>query len=89
MKSLGIVRSIDRVGRIVLPNELRKELDLLEEDSAVEIFTNDNQIILQKYAPSCVFCRSMDSLVEFNSKKVCGKCIDKCQKLHKLHYEDE
>lgn len=50
MKSTGMVRKIDGLGRVVIPMELRKVLAIKEKD-AIEIFVDDNQIILQKYKP--------------------------------------
>lgn len=55
MKSTGIVRKVDDLGRIVLPIELRRTLDINERDS-IEIFVDGNQIVLKKYSPSCIFC---------------------------------
>ena len=54
MKSTGIVRSIDKMGRIVLPMETRKLLSLTEEGSAVEIYTDNDMVILKKYTPACL-----------------------------------
>lgn len=75
MKSTGIVRSIDKVGRLVLPIELRNILGINEKDP-VEIFTEDNKIILKKYQPSCTFCGSTDGLITYKDKLVCAKCIE-------------
>ena len=55
MKSTGIVRKIDELGRIVLPIEIRNTLDIKAKDS-IEIFVDDDKIILKKYQPSCIFC---------------------------------
>ena len=75
MKHVGIVRSIDLAGRIVLPIEIRKELDLMGEDSKVEIIAKGNEIILRKYADTCIFCHDPADLVDFNGQKICRKCI--------------
>ncbi|MBR0349208.1 MAG: AbrB/MazE/SpoVT family DNA-binding domain-containing protein [Acutalibacteraceae bacterium] len=75
MKHVGIVRSIDLAGRIVLPIEIRKELDLMGEDSKVEIIAKGNEIILRKYADTCIFCHDTADLVDFNGQKICRKCI--------------
>ena len=76
MKSTGIVRKVDNLGRIVLPIEIRKVLDIKEKDS-IEIFIDDGKIILEKYQPSCVFCGSIDNIVYFNGKRICSECIEK------------
>ena len=75
MKHVGIVRSIDLAGRIVLPIEIRKELDLMGEDSKAEIIAKGNEIILRKYADTCIFCHDTADLVDFNGQKICRKCI--------------
>lgn len=75
MKSLGIVRRIDEVGRIVLPKELRKMFNLKENEDALEIFVEGDRIILKKYSPACVFCGSADNTIEFVGQKICPKCI--------------
>lgn len=76
MKSTGIVRKVDNLGRIVLPVELRRTLDISIK-SDVEIFVEGDQIVLKKYIPNCVFCGSREGLVEFADKNVCAKCIKK------------
>lgn len=77
MKSLGIVRRIDHVGRIVLPKELRRLFDLVDNEDSLEIFVEDDKIILKKYEPACVFCSSADDVVDYMGKKVCRECIEK------------
>ena len=74
MKSTGIVRKVDELGRIVLPMELRKMLDLNVKDP-VEIFVDDERIILQKYYPACIFCGDADDIVYYNGKRICAKCL--------------
>ena len=74
MKSTGIVRRIDDLGRIVLPVEIRKNLDLSSKD-AVEIFVNEDTIILKKYEPSCIFCGSTEDSRFYKGKLVCEKCL--------------
>ena len=55
MKSTGIVRKVDELGRIVLPIEMRRTLDIAEKD-ALEIYVEGSSVILKKYKPSCIFC---------------------------------
>lgn len=74
MKSTGIVRKVDELGRIVLPIELRRVLDIAERDE-LEIYMENDRIILQKYEPSCVFCSSSQGLVSYKGKNVCQVCI--------------
>jgi len=74
MKSTGIVRKIDDLGRIVLPKELRKVLDIEERDP-LEIFVDGSTVMLQKYQPSCVFCGNAGDIRPFKGKNVCTDCI--------------
>ena len=73
MKSTGIVRRIDELGRVVLPVDLRRALGLDVRDS-VEVFVDEDAIILRKYQPSCVFCDSSKSVTLFRNKPVCAEC---------------
>ena len=73
MKSTGIVRKVDELGRVVLPIELRRTLDIAERD-AMEIFVSDDSIILRKYYPSCIFCGNTNSLIAFSEKNICISC---------------
>lgn len=74
MKSTGIVRKVDELGRIVLPIELRRTLEIDEKDS-LEIYVDGNSVILRKYQPSCVFCGEADDVTVFKGKNICQKCL--------------
>ncbi|MGN0595462.1 MAG: AbrB/MazE/SpoVT family DNA-binding domain-containing protein [Hominimerdicola sp.] len=74
MKSTGIVRKIDELGRIVLPIELRRTYELAVKD-AVEIYTDDDKIILKKFQRTCIFCGSCEDVVEYKGKTVCSECM--------------
>ena len=74
MKSTGIVRKVDELGRIVLPIELRRTLDIAERDE-LEIYMENDRIILQKYEPTCIFCASSRGLVTHKGKNVCQDCL--------------
>ena len=74
MKATGIVRKIDELGRLVLPKELR-DTHNIKRNVPLEIFVDDDKIILVPYQPTCIFCHSSEDLVEFNDKKVCKACI--------------
>ena len=76
MKSTGIVRRVDELGRIVLPKELRMNLNINERD-ALEIFVDGNMILLKKYEPSCIFCGSMDDIVHYRGHNICKNCVKK------------
>lgn len=80
MKSTGIVRRVDELGRVVLPIELRRALGIEEKDPMEIYFNPDNDsIILRKYEPGCFFCGSADGLVDFKGKRMCRKCLGDAQ----------
>ena len=74
MKSTGIVRRVDELGRIVLPIELRRTLDITERDS-LEIYVDGSSIILKKYQPACIFCDDAKDVVFYKGKNICAKCL--------------
>lgn len=74
MKSTGIIRKVDELGRIVLPIELRRTLDIGEKDS-LEIYMEGSSIVLKKYQPACIFCDEPNEITVFHGKNVCSKCI--------------
>ena len=77
MIATGVVRKVDELGRIVIPIELRRTLGIAEKD-ALEIYTDQDRIILRKYEPACTcsFCGTTDDIVNFKGKAVCRKCIE-------------
>lgn len=79
MKATGIVRRVDNLGRIVLPIELRRTLGIEIRDP-LEIYVEDESILLKKYAPACIICGEAGDLVEYKSKKICKKCIAEMKK---------
>ena len=76
MKSTGIVRKVDELGRIVLPIEMRRTLDIAERD-ALEIFVDGDNIILKKYQPACIFCENTKDIIRYKGKNICPDCINK------------
>mgnify|MGYP001230979694 FL=1 len=75
MKSTGIVRKRDDLGRMVIPIELRKTMNIDKKDP-MEIYVDDEKIILKKYEPACIFCSSADNTFEFEGKRVCPDCVE-------------
>lgn len=73
MKSTGIVRRVDELGRIVIPIELRNKLKIEEKDP-IEIYVDGSSIILKKFEETCVFCGSSKNVVKYKDKLVCSKC---------------
>lgn len=74
MKSTGIVRKVDELGRVVIPIELRRTLDIGEKD-ALEIYVDGERIMLKKYEPACIFCGNADHTTYFKGKIVCQDCV--------------
>jgi AbrB family transcriptional regulator, transcriptional pleiotropic regulator of transition state genes len=76
MKSTGIVRKVDELGRVVIPIELRRTLNINEKD-ALEIYVDNDRVILRKYEPTCacVFCGNADEVVQFRGKNICSGCL--------------
>lgn len=82
MKTLGIVRKLDDLGSIVLPMELRRSMEIRAKD-ALEIFTEDNKIILRKYMPECIFTGTMDNLTMYKGKMISYEAIEEISELYK------
>lgn len=80
MKSTGITRAVDELGRFVLPIEIRRKLDIKEKDY-LEIYTDEGRIILQKYAPACIFCGEAEGVMLYTDKRICRTCIEKIKNL--------
>ena len=80
MKSTGIVRKIDSLGRVVLPKELRRQLNI-DEDSSLEIFVDGSSIVLKKYQPACIFCGSAEDIEQYQGRNICRKCREEIAKL--------
>ena len=74
MKSTGIVRKVDELGRIVLPIELRRTLGIEEKDR-IEILVDGESIILRKYQPACIFCDNAKDIINYKGKNICPDCI--------------
>ena len=74
MKSTGIVRKLDDLGRIVLPIELRRTLEIEDKDP-LEIYIEGNSIVLKKYQPACVFCGNAKNVIPYKGRNVCPSCI--------------
>jgi transcriptional pleiotropic regulator of transition state genes len=79
MKSTGIVRKVDELGRVVIPIELRRTLNIGEKD-ALEIYVDGEHIVLKKYEPACIFCGQAKDVRIFKGKNICPECIEELQK---------
>ena len=80
MKSTGIVRKIDELGRIVLPMELRNKLKIKEKDP-MEIYVDGSSIILKKFESTCTFCGNKKNLISYKDKLICDKCLNSMLKI--------
>ncbi len=80
MKSTGIIRKIDELGRFVIPMEMRNKLDISSNDS-LEIYVEGSTIMLKKYQPDCVFCGSSKNVTPYKGKNVCEKCLNEMKNL--------
>ncbi|MDD6919901.1 MAG: AbrB/MazE/SpoVT family DNA-binding domain-containing protein [Eubacteriales bacterium] len=80
MKDTGIIRKVDELGRVVLPMELRKKLNINIKDP-LEIFVDGETILLKKYEPTCVFCGNDKDVVNVNEKNICKNCIEELKEI--------
>jgi transcriptional pleiotropic regulator of transition state genes len=79
MKSTGIVRKVDELGRIVIPIELRRTLDINIKDS-LEIFVDGSYVVLKKYEPACIFCGNAKDVFNYKGKNICPECLTDLKK---------
>lgn len=86
MKSTGMIRPVDKMGRVVIPKEIREHLGVKNDIDSFEIYVDGNRIIMQKFEPTCIFCGNLADSVELSGHVVCKNCIEK---LRELKEEDE
>ena len=79
LKSTGIVRKVDELGRVVIPIELRRTLNIAERD-ALEIYVDGEQIVLKKYEPACIFCGNAENVINYKGKNICKNCLEELKK---------
>lgn len=89
MKSTGMVRAVDKMGRVVIPKEIRSQLKIENDIDSFEIYMDGDRVILQKYRPTCVFCDSIADIVGYEGYSVCKKCIDKLNETAKVQLPDD
>lgn len=82
MKSTGIIRRMDELGRVVIPIEIRNQFNIAEKDP-MEIYVDGSSIILKKFEPNCIFCGNTRNLLEYHDKLICEKCSEKISNLKK------
>lgn len=81
MKSTGMVRAVDRMGRVVIPKEIRAQLGIENDIDSFEIYMEDDKVVLKKYRPTCIFCDSLKNLVRHGGHNICKECIEKLEVL--------
>ena len=77
MKSTGMLRAVDKMGRVVIPKEIRRQLKVENDVDSFEIYMDGDKVVLKKYQPTCIFCDSLADSVEFGGYNVCTDCIEK------------
>ena len=81
MKSTGMVRAVDKMGRVVIHKEIRKQLKVENDVDSFEIYMENDKVILKKYQPTCIFCDSLAESVSFEGYNVCKSCIEKLNRI--------
>lgn len=80
MKSTGVVRKVDELGRIVVPIEIRRVLNIAVKDN-LEIYVEGDMIILKKYHPACIFCEEAQNVISYKGKMICRNCLSELYQL--------
>lgn len=81
MKTTGIIRAVDKNGRIVIPMDLRRQLEVENDIDSFEIFMDEDKLILKKYNPGCIFCGEVGDTLKFKDRHVCTACIQKLENM--------
>ncbi len=76
MRAIGCVRQIDKLGRLVLPSDIRKSLNIVSGLDSVEFFVDGDSVVIKKYRPACIFCGSGDDIVNYKNQTVCQACLN-------------
>lgn len=76
MRAIGCVRQIDKLGRLVLPSDIRRMLNIKDGTDSVEFFVEDDAVIIKKYRPACIFCNSASNIQTYKNQSVCQNCLD-------------
>lgn len=81
MKATGVVRQVDKLGRIVIPKEIRRKFDIVDDQDSFEIFVEDDKMILKKYQPGCLFCGEPEDTISLKGHVVCKECAKKLSEM--------
>lgn len=80
MRAVGYVRQIDKLGRLVLPSDIRKSLGITSGIDSVEFFLDNDSVVIRKYRPACVFCGNAENITTFKDQSVCSSCMEEIRK---------
>jgi transcriptional pleiotropic regulator of transition state genes len=80
MKAVGMTRKVDGLGRVILPKELRNDLEIAAGE-LIELYVEENMLYVKRYYPECIFCESTEDVIEYNDKIICKKCIEELKAL--------
>ncbi len=83
MKSTGIIRPVDKMGRVVIPKEIRTLLKIENDVDSFEIYMDDDKVILKKYQPTCIFCDSLADSIQYGGYTVCKDCISRINEINR------
>lgn len=76
MRAIGCVRQIDKLGRLVLPSDIRKSLNITDGVDSVEFFVDADSVIIKKYRPACIFCGSAEDIITYKNQAICTLCFE-------------
>lgn len=77
MEPSGIRRPVDKMGRVVIPKEIRKQLNIENNKDSFEIFLEGDMVVLKKYNSKCIFCKSLKDTIVYEGRVVCKECVEK------------
>lgn len=80
MRAVGYVRQIDKLGRLVLPSDIRKSLAITSGVDSVEFFLDNDSVVIRKYRPACVFCGNAENIMTFKDQSICSSCMEEIRK---------
>ena len=89
MKSTGMIRAVDRMGRVVIPKEIRTQLKIENDVDSFEIYMDGDRVILQKYHPTCIFCDSLMDVIGYQGYSICKNCVAKLNEAVKEQIPEE
>ena len=80
MRAVGCVRQIDKLGRLVLPSDIRRMLNIKDGSDSVEFFVDEDSVVIKKYRPACIFCNSANNIQTYKNQSICQSCLDEMRR---------